>query len=132
MIERCQSAGLKQLEFSVDTGFFILTVWRKHAGMDLEPGRHQVGTKLALSRHQADILRKCLNENGITELMKIAGRTDRTKFRNQVLNPLLRDGLLEMTIPQKPSSPLQKYRITPKGRALIMKPAKDGTGTHEK
>ena len=125
MIERCQAAGLKQLEFSVDAGFFILTVWRKRAGMDLEPGRHQVGTKLALSRHQADILRKCLNENGITELMKIAGRTDRTKFRNQVLNPLLRDGLLEMTIPQKPSSPLQKYRSTPKGRDLIAKPVKE-------
>ena len=96
--------------------------------MDLEPGRYQVGTKLALSRHQADILRKCLNENRITELMKIAGRTDRAKFRNQMLNPLLRDGLLEMTIPQKPSSPLQKYRISD----LIVKPAKDGTGADEK
>lgn len=33
--------------------------------------------------------------------MKIAERTDRTKFRNQVLNPPLQDGLLEMTIPEK-------------------------------
>lgn len=63
--------------------------------------------------------------------MKIAGRTDRTKFRNQVLNPLLQDGLLEMTIPQKPRNPLQKYRITPKGRDLIAKPEKDA-GTRGK
>jgi len=45
MIERCRTAGLKQLEFSVDAGFFILAVWRKRAGMDLEPSWHQVGTK---------------------------------------------------------------------------------------
>jgi ATP-dependent DNA helicase RecG len=64
-------------------------------------------------------LRKCLIENGIIELMKIVGRTNRTKFRDQVLNPLLQDGLLEMTIPEKPNSPQQKYRITDKGRVWL-------------
>ncbi len=51
--------------------------------------------------------------------MKIAGRTDRTKFRDQVLNPLLQEGLLEMTVPEKPRSSLQKYRLTDKGRAWL-------------
>ncbi len=40
--------------------------------------------------------------------MEIAKRTDRTKFRNQVLNPLLKTGLLEVTIPDKPRSSKQK------------------------
>ena len=53
--------------------------------------------------------------------MKIAGRADRTKFRNQVLNPLIEAELLEMTIPDKPSSSKQKYRVTEKGRALLIK-----------
>jgi len=53
--------------------------------------------------------------------MKIAGRADRTKFRNLVLNPLIEAELLEMTIPDKPSSSKQKYRVTEKGRALLIK-----------
>jgi ATP-dependent DNA helicase RecG len=50
--------------------------------------------------------------------MKLMGRTDRTKFRNQVLRPLLEDGLIEMTIPDKPTSSKQKYRLTEAGKTL--------------
>ena len=51
--------------------------------------------------------------------MKVLGRSDRTKFRNQVLKPLLEAGWLEMTIPDKPTSSKQKYRLTAKGRNLL-------------
>ena len=53
--------------------------------------------------------------------MAVAGRTNRTKFRDQVLHPLLSGGLVEMTIPDKPTSRLQKYRLTDKGRAWLQK-----------
>jgi len=46
-----------------------------------------------------------------------SGRTDRTKFRDQVGAPLLDAGLLEMTIPDKSRSSKQQYRITEAGRA---------------
>jgi len=77
------------------------------------------GTKLALSRHQVDILRKCFENKAITDLMAITGRADRTKFRDQVLNPLLEEGLVEMTIPDKPRSSKQRYRLTDKGRQVL-------------
>ena len=77
------------------------------------------GTKSALSGHQVAILHNCLTEKAIEELMQIECRSDRTKFRNQVLNPLLDAGLIEMTIPDKPRSRLQKYRLTPKGQNLL-------------
>jgi len=77
------------------------------------------GTKLAPSWHQAKILEMCLNDSNIVYLMSIDGRTDRTKFRNQVLNPLIADGLIEMTIPDKPTSSKQKYRTTTKGKKLL-------------
>jgi predicted HTH transcriptional regulator len=83
------------------------------------PVETPVGTKSALSRHQVEILHKCLSDSPIGALMKIAGRADRTKFRNQVLQPLLDAGLVAMTLPDKPNSRLQKYRITEKGRALL-------------
>jgi ATP-dependent DNA helicase RecG len=81
--------------------------------------RDQVGTKLAPSRHQVAVLYKCLNNTGLYELMKAAGRTDRTKFRNQVLKPLLEAGLVEMTIPDKPRSSKQQYRLTDAGRQYL-------------
>ncbi|MCC5840762.1 MAG: putative DNA binding domain-containing protein [Opitutales bacterium] len=77
------------------------------------------GTKLALSRHQVSILNKCLEPQPLTILMALADRSDRTKFRNQVLGPLLAASLIEMTIPEKPRSPLQKYRLTESGEAAV-------------
>jgi predicted HTH transcriptional regulator len=29
MLERCRKAGMRQPEFRIDAGFFILTIWRK-------------------------------------------------------------------------------------------------------
>ncbi len=79
----------------------------------------EAGTKWAPSRHQVEIMRKCMEESGLTDLMAEAGRTDRTKFRNQVLNPLLEAELVEMTEPDSPNSPTQKYRLTQKGRRML-------------
>ena len=56
--------------------------------------------------------------------MKPSGRSDHTKFRDQVLRPLLDAGLLEMTIPDKPRSSRQQYRTTAAGLARI------GQGPH--
>lgn len=89
------------------------------AGTESGSGWDQVGTKSAPSRHQVEILRKCLADAEIAELMAIAERADRTKFRDQVLKPLLADNLLAMTIPDKPTSRNQRYRTTDKGRALL-------------
>lgn len=85
----------------------------------------EVGTKLALSRHQVDILQKCIVEQSLLDLMAITGRSDRTKFRNQVLGPVMKDGLIEMTIPDKPRSSKQKYRLTMAGRAVVAQMQED-------
>ena len=34
---------------------------------------------------------------------------NREYFRKNILNPLIKGGLLKLTIPQKPTSPKQKY-----------------------
>ena len=46
------------------------------------------------------------------------GLADRTKFRRKYIHPLLEDGILELTIPDKPNSQNQKYRLAAKGIAL--------------
>ena len=77
------------------------------------------GTKLAPSRRQVEILRNCHTGKSIREIMADAGRSDRTKFRHQVMRPLLDAGWLAMTIPDKPTSSRQKYRLTPAGRHVL-------------
>lgn len=81
--------------------------------------RAQVGTKSALSRHQVAILRKCFSASRIGDLMELLSRTDRTKFRNQVLRPLLEAGYIAMTIPDKPTSRNQQYQTTESGKAAL-------------
>ncbi|MFW6351910.1 MAG: Fic family protein [Bacteroidota bacterium] len=43
------------------------------------------------------------------------GIKDRKHFRTMFLNPAIKSGLVERTIPNKPNSRSQKYRLTQKG-----------------
>lgn len=43
----------------------------------------------------------------------------RPTFRNNYLHPALAGRYIEMTIPEKPSSRLQKYRLTEKGKNAL-------------
>ena len=58
-------------------------------------------------------------EQGITSLMDALDLSHRPTFRRNYLNPALAQGYVERTIPDKPNSPVQKYRLTEKGRQLI-------------
>jgi hypothetical protein len=53
------------------------------------------------------------------ELQSAAGFKERKHFRKFYLEPLLAAGWLAMTIPDKPTSRLQRYRTTPEGRRAL-------------
>jgi len=44
---------------------------------------------------------------------------DRKSFRQLYLKPAFVEGLIEMTLPDKPNSRLQKYRLTAKGQQWL-------------
>lgn len=92
---------------------------RYQAGTKQAPSRHQVGTKLSMSNEQANLLKKCKKPQSLLNLLKFSNRSDRTKFKKGVINPLQVAGYLEMTEPDRPQSPTQKYRTTAKGRELL-------------
>ncbi len=110
----CRDYGVAAPEIEVSEHWVTTTFPRPTA-----QAGDRAGTKSALSRHQVEILRNCLFNKRIADLMALTDRTDRTKFRDQVLKPLLEAGWLEMTIPDKPTSSKQKYRLTPEGKALL-------------
>ncbi|MCL5059767.1 MAG: transcriptional regulator, partial [Candidatus Thermoplasmatota archaeon] len=64
------------------------------------------------------------------EIMEGLGLKDRMHFAKDYLQPALDSGLIEMTIPDKPQSSKQKYRLTAAGRALLEQQAssRDETG----
>lgn len=120
VIEACRAYGIAPPEFSEQAGVVTVT-FRAAVGPEVAKGRSwdQAGTKLGLSRDQAQLLEMAAIPRSLQELMEPSGRTNRTKFRDQVLSPLLEAGLLEMTIPDKPRSPQQRYRTTPAGERLL-------------
>lgn len=52
------------------------------------------------------------------ELMQQLALVHRPTFRNNYLRPALAAGLIEMTDPASPRSPVQKYRLTLRGQAV--------------
>ena len=53
------------------------------------------------------------------ELQTALNLAERTSFRERYLKPALDDGLIEMTVPDKPNSRLQRYRLTEGGRQWL-------------
>ena len=72
---------------------------------------------LALSRAVRLLLDVLDGEMSRAKAMKAIGIKDRVTFTDYYLSPALKLGLVEMTQPNSPRSPTQKYRLTPKGLA---------------
>ena len=59
-----------------------------------------------------------------SEIINALGLKNKNNFRRRYLNPAVDAGLVEMTIPDKPNSRLQKYRLTDKGKEMLVLPKK--------
>jgi len=85
---------------------------------DLLPDKYPTSTR-QVTTQEAAVLTTARNPSTRTELQKSAGFRDREHFVNTCLNSLLKAGFLEMTIPDKPRSSKQKYRLTDAGKHLL-------------
>jgi predicted HTH transcriptional regulator len=149
MIRRCRKAGLAEPEIRIDGGFFVLTIRRKtsepgtQSGAKSGPDLDQVGTRLAPSGHRVTppvdlpvtppvavvVLARLIGSSGPlgnSEILEKLMLRDRTHLRKRYIDPALAEGLVERTIPEKPTSRLQKYRLTEKGRGLLERLEKEG------
>ena len=72
------------------------------------------------------MLQACLDDAVPAEVLSAAaGHSSRIGHFKRWLNRLLRGGLLEMTVADKPRSPAQRYRITEKGQAALANAAEE-------
>ena len=120
MIDRCVAAGLPEPEFTVTDGFAV-TIPRAEPQSRPEPSKKPSDQQTAeLADKEVAMLRAC-SRTGATaaELRAAAGYARRTSAFRQRLEDLLENGLVRMTLADKPSSSLQRYRITSKGTALL-------------
>lgn len=73
------------------------------------------------------LLKVLRDEMKRTELQNALGLKHEDHFRDAYLKPALELGMVEMTLPDKPRSRLQKYRLTAAGRQWLQSQHKDET-----
>ncbi|MDA3949006.1 MAG: hypothetical protein PF508_07245 [Spirochaeta sp.] len=73
----------------------------------------------------AQVVLFCREPRSAREIMNHLGLKHWRTFQQNYLRPLVETGLIEMTIPDKPTSRNQKYRLTEKGRAVLPGPHMD-------
>jgi predicted HTH transcriptional regulator len=148
MIRRCREAGLPEPVFTVTDGS-VITLRRpapptgqatpqltpqattqvttqdnqlenrllEELAVVLRLPTTQVTTQVA---GQVGLLLRAASEPATRESLQDAtGLRNREHFRQTYMEPLVAGGWLELTVPDKPTSRLQKYRLTEKGRSWL-------------
>ena len=109
MLARCRKAGLRGVEFREDGGQFFQTLWRPKTDPSAQDNTQDTA-------QVTKMLRAATGGGSREQLQVAAGMKHREHFRKAYVEPLMTAGWLERTIPDKPNSRLQKYRLTDKGR----------------
>ena len=111
MIRRCVDAGLPEPSFAIEDGF-VTTVWRPDAS-----GSRKFSADVTPDAGR--MLPAVHGEMSRREIQEELGLVDEKHFREHYQRPAIARGQPEMTIPSKPRSKQQKYRLTDKGRAAL-------------
>jgi len=82
--------------------------------------KHQVEHQVEMTDTQNAILRLLENKSlSRKEIFAGIGMKGDSRSFKRIVEPLIAAGFVERTVPDKPKSSLQKYRLTDKGRALL-------------
>lgn len=113
--------GLKPPLITLDEGFKV-TIWRPSANT-IHETIHETGHDVSIEFSEvAELTHRLVlvlnGEMSRAQLMAILELKNRPHFATNYLDPAIKDGLIEMTLPEKLKSKNQKYRLTPKGLKL--------------
>lgn len=107
-LESCKMQGLPMPEMKVVAPFVNLTIW--FDGLLNEGDTPSDTSSDSPSDSPSDrILEFCRSPKNIGKIAEMLGMKDKKLVRKKYIVPLLQDGQLRMTIPDKPNSQYQKY-----------------------
>jgi len=112
--------GLPEPRFEEIGGGFRVTAYKSMDSMEkaTQVTEQVTGSKLKL-------IAFCVEPKSRKELMAHLDIKHREHFRSTLLAKALQLGLIETTIPDRPHSRLQKYRVTAIGKRLLAQKAHD-------
>ena len=129
MFKEAEALGLPQpeiIEVGMRVRFIVYLAESLVLPSEIRTSKEQVPTQLPtqLPTQSEDPVQRLLlalsdEEKSSGTLRSVLGIKHRPTFRNNYLHPALDAELIEMTIPEKPSSSKQKYRLTSKGKNLL-------------
>jgi predicted HTH transcriptional regulator len=140
IIKTCRKANIK-VAFEAIMGAFIVTLKKQPAGgvRDSATNRHEAqveaqeaqveAQEAQVEAQEAQVVLTVVERNLLAgcqhgpktakDLLVVVGYKNRTGNFKRSLTKLIETRLLELTMPDKPNSRFQKYRLTDKGRAKL-------------
>lgn len=119
MVSECHRANLPEPEYRTDSNCvrLIFRYEAKHRpSTDQAPTKHRPSTDQVLA-----LLRILENkELSVKDMMEELSLNHRPTFRTNYLHPALNEGYIIPLYPNQPSHPKQKYRLTDKGKELLI------------
>ncbi len=116
--EMCAAAGIAAPEFEEITGAAVVTFRVPVSGVASPAGE--------VTGEVARLLATLVGDARTRKSLQVGlGLRHEDHFRKAYLVPAIEGGFVEMTVPDKPNSRLQKYRLTAAGRAAVAKPKDD-------
>jgi ATP-dependent DNA helicase RecG len=129
MIKSCLNEGLSEPELVQEESFKTL-LWRKVKAIGDVGGEE---TEQATEQPTEQVCKLVIIMESIptslADLMEMLSLKHRPSFLYSYLHPALNRQWIEMTNPENPNSPNQKYRLTDKGKDLQQKLKREKSGT---
>ena len=108
------------IETDKQRSFFLIDIpVHEGYGNIVELHDASVNASVNVNQREYDILRFCKEPQSRRDILSHIGVIYHSKNYTRFIEPLIEMGLLELTIPDKPKSPNQKFKLTDKGNNFI-------------